>query len=89
MGVRGGALPPRRHSRDRRLLLEGLKDGGAAARASPPVDPLRVGVDLLRLAPESLGVVGDLGRLSLRGLLGNPPSPGSIGPGSNLPYPPV
>ena len=55
----------------RRVLREGLQDGGAAARTVSAVDRLRVGVDLLRLAPESLGVVGDLDRLSLRGLLGN------------------
>jgi hypothetical protein len=60
VGVRGGARPASRHSRFRRILLEGFQDGGAAARTVSPVDRLRVGVDLLRLAPESLDVGGDL-----------------------------
>src|SRR3954471_17988692 len=51
VGVRGGARPASQHSRYRGILLEGLQDGCAAARTVSTVDRLRVGVDLLHLAP--------------------------------------
>src|SRR5215218_10325981 len=53
----GGGFSPRRNSRNHRVFLEGLQDGGVAARAVPFMDGLRVGIELLCLAFESLGTV--------------------------------
>src|SRR5215204_3253707 len=56
-GVRGGGFSPRRHSRNRRVFLEGLQDGGVAVRAVLFMDGLRVGIELLCLAFKPLGSV--------------------------------
>ena len=57
VGVLGGGFSPRRHSPHHRVFLEGLQDGGVAARAVPFMDGLRVGIELLCLAFKPLGSV--------------------------------